>query len=438
MSKKFQFGKLTMQLMVAMLAALLVATAPVPVAAQRRRPAPQPAPAVNPRSAAISETTEEVLRETSEIRKLPVLRSVKSGAQTRAEIEQMLIKNLNENSTPEQMRASSLALRKFGLAPADFDLRSFIIKLYTEQVAGYYEPKTQQFYLADWISLDEQKPVMAHELTHALQDQHFNLRRLEKWPKHDSDAELAAHALVEGDATVVMMQYIMRSPLRQLAMFKSMVTGGSSATEQIEKAPRVLRETLLFPYTQGSFFASEIYKRGGWELVSKSYEYLPKSTEQILHPEKYFAREEPLAKIEWKNISGFLGKNWKMIDHDVNGEWGYYLILDQFIQSTDESRRAVAGWNGDRYVLYEGPTKDDVLIAQYTYWDTEQDAQEFFDAYTKRTTKRYGTEPSMLASGAREWKSKEGTVIVERTGQRVLIIEGIPGNLKAEELLRRL
>lgn len=438
MSKKFQPGKSASRLIAVMLAALMLAAVPASSAAQRRRPAARPTTAVNPRTAAITETTQEVLRETSEIRKLPILRPVKSGAQTRAEIEQMLVKNLSENSTPEQMRASSMALRKFGLTPADFDLRSFIIKLYAEQVAGYYEPKTQQFYLADWISLDEQKPVMAHELTHALQDQHFNLRRLEKWPKHDSDAELAAHALVEGDATVAMMQYIMRSPLRQLAMFKSMVAGASSSTEQLEKAPRVLRESLMFPYAQGSFFASEIYKRGGWELVSKSYEYLPKSTEQILHPEKYFAREEPLAKIEWKNISGLLGKNWKMIDHDVNGEWGYYLVLDQFIQSTDESRRAVAGWNGDRYVLYEGPTKDELLIAQYTHWDTEQDAQEFFEAYTKRTSKRYEVEPSTLASGAREWKTKEGAVIVERTGQRVLILEGVPENLKAEELLRRL
>ena len=91
-----------------------------------------------------------------------------------------------------RLRCGSLAWR-----PVIFEYRSFIIKLLAEQVAGYYDPKGQEFHIADWLELETQKPVMAHELTHALQDQHFNLRRFEKWPDGDSDAELAAHALIE-------------------------------------------------------------------------------------------------------------------------------------------------------------------------------------------------------------------------------------------------
>ena len=154
------------------------------------------------RNAAIVTTTAEVLKETSEIRELSILRPVRSGAQSRSEIERMLIKNLNDQMTPAEMHATEVSLRKFGLAPADFDYRSFMIKLLTEQVAGYYDAKAREFHLADWLELEGQKPVMAHELTHALQDQHFNLRRFEKWPHGDSDAELAAHALIEGDATL--------------------------------------------------------------------------------------------------------------------------------------------------------------------------------------------------------------------------------------------
>jgi hypothetical protein len=220
---------------------------------------------------AVREATVEVLQETSELRKLSILRPVRSGAQSRAEIEQMLIRNLNQSASAEEMHASELVLKKLGLAPADFQLRPFIIKLLAEQVAGYYEPKTQEFYLADWIDIDGQKPVMAHELTHALQDQHFNLRRFEKWPKHDSDAELAAHSLVEGDASFLMMQYIVRNPARQLAFMKSMGATAASATEQIDKAPRVLRETLLFPYYQGMAWVAGVYKQGGWEAVSAAY-----------------------------------------------------------------------------------------------------------------------------------------------------------------------
>src|SRR5262249_20919571 len=163
------------------------------------------------KSAAIVATTAAILKETSEIRELPILRPVKSGAQSRAEIERMVIRNLNEQTTPAEMHATETMLRKLGLVPRDFEYRAFLIKLLTEQVAGYYDPKLQEFFLADWIDLEAQKPVMAHELTHALQDQHFNLRRFEHWPKGDADAELAAHALIEGDAVVSMTLYMARN-----------------------------------------------------------------------------------------------------------------------------------------------------------------------------------------------------------------------------------
>src|SRR5688572_24802995 len=180
-------------------------------------------------NAAIVHTAKAVLKETSEIRELSILRGVKSGAQSRSEIERMIINNLDSVTTPAEMRAAEVVLKTFGLAPADFAYRSFLIKLLTEQVAGYYDPKAQQFYLADWIEIDGQKPVMAHELTHALQDQHFNLKRFEKWPKGDSDAELAAHALIEGDATLAMTQYLTKHPMIALAFLR---TSQDTSTEQ--------------------------------------------------------------------------------------------------------------------------------------------------------------------------------------------------------------
>lgn len=404
-------------------------------AGQRARPA-----AVNPKTAAVREATAEVLRETSELRKLPVLRQVRSGAQTRAEIEQMLVRNLNESATPEETWAAEAVMKKLGLAPADFQLRPFLIQLLAEQVAGYYDPRTQEFYLADWIDLDGQKPVMAHELTHALQDQHFNLRRFEDWPKHDSDAELAAHSLVEGDASYLMMQYVARYPARQLAFFKSMVAGGASSTEQFERAPRVLRERMLFPYLQGMMWVAQIYKQepGGWEAVSAAYKNLPKSTEQVLHAEKYRAGEEP-QKVTLRDVSGSLGRGWRMADNDVEGEWGLYLVLDEFLLSADVSKRAAEGWGGDRYGLFLGPKKTDVVVGLKTVWDTEADAHEFFDAYVRRTTKRYGVEPSEVAVGGRQmWTTKEGSVVIEQQGSAVVVLEGVPDGVDAKSLARML
>src|SRR4029079_2430384 len=257
---------------------------------------------------AVVATTAAVLKETSDIRELPILRPVKSGAQSRVEIEQMLVKNLDEQMTPAEMHATELALRKFGLAPSDFEYRSFIIKLLTEQVAGYYDSKTREFHLADWLDLEGQKPVMVHELTHALQDQHFNLRRFENWPHGDSDAQLAAHSLVEGDATLAMTVYMARNPLIALAFSRSLLTG--VATEQYNQAPRAIRELLIFPYLQGSEWATQLFKRGGWTMVSNAFTKLPLSTEQILHPEKYFEYERPV-KVVMPDLTNVLHGNGK-------------------------------------------------------------------------------------------------------------------------------
>src|SRR5437667_3807164 len=315
-------------------------------------PAQTPVAAATARNAALVAATQEVLKETSEIRELSILRPVQSGTLSRPEIESMIVKNFDEETTPAQSHATEVTLKKFGLVPSDFQLRPFIIRLLTEQVAGYYDPKTRQFHVADWIDLNGQRPVMAHELTHALQDQHFDLRRFEHWPKGDSDAELAAHALIEGDATLTMALYVASNPLRALLFLKSLGSTGM-ASQELDKAPRALRETLLFPYQQGTNWTRSLYKQAGWDRVSKAFTELPQSTEQILHPEKYFAHEAPV-KVNLPDVHGLLGSKWKRIDYDVSGEWSYYLILDQFLNSQAESRRAAAGWGGDRYEIYEG------------------------------------------------------------------------------------
>ena len=394
------------------------------------------------RNAAIVAATTQILEQTSEIRELPILRPVKSGAQSRAEIERMIVKNQREQTTPGEMHATELVLKKLGLVPADFQYAPFIVKLLTEQVAGYYDPRVQRFYLADWIELEGQKPVMAHELAHALQDQHFNLRRFEKWPKGDSDAELAVHSLIEGDATLAMTLYMAKNPLVALAFVRS-ISSTNSTSEQFKQAPRALRETLLFPYEQGSEWASRVYKRGGWSLVSASFSKLPLSTEQILHPEKYLAYEAPV-KIELPELRGMLGSGWKKIDADVNGEWSFYLILDQYLNSPAESKRAAAGWAGDRYAFYEGPKPGESLLVQRTMWDTEKDAREFFEAYAKRTARRYenaGAGDSGSTDQQQEtasWKTAEGDVILELRGSDVLIVEGLPAKVDKDAVLKSL
>jgi len=435
MSKKISLRLVLHFAIILVLAGILVSPR---VTAQKTAPAVKPDSA---KTVAVAAATEGVLSETSEIRQLAVLHPVKSGAQSRADIERMIIKNLDEETTEGEMHANEVELRKLGLVPDDFRFRPFIISLLSEQVAGYYDPKAKQFYLADWISIEGQLPVMAHELTHALQDQHFNLGRFQDWPDGDGDAELAAHALVEGDATLVMMQYIMRKPERARDFLTSMNESGATANEKIEKAPRALRETMLFPYDQGLQFVTKLYARGGWKMVSDAFSTLPKSTEQILHSDKYFSREAPV-RVDMPDVSKLLGTGWKRIAYDTNGEWSYYLFLDEFLKSPDESARASAGWGGDRCALYEGPHNESML-AQLTIWDSEQDANEFYAGYVERSRLRY--QPAIPVEIAASIQTptrqttivtSEGRVLIAQLGTRILLLEGVPLGVDIKNLHR--
>src|SRR5205085_10713124 len=249
--------------------------------------------------------------------------------------------------------------------------------------------------------------------------------------------ELAVHALVEGDAMLVMQFYVLRDPKRALAMMKSMSSG---STEQIDKAPRALKESLLFPYEQGFAWVNKLYKRGGWAQVSQAFTELPQSTEQVMHPDKYFAHEAPI-KVSVPDIASALGAGWQRIDYDVNGEWNYYQILAEYVQPTSEVERAAAGWGGDRYAVYEHQPDGRVAIVQSTVWDTEQDAREFFDAYAKRTERRYKDallDARMSTPTRSVWSTSEGAVVIERQGARVVILEGLPEKVNVNGLLKAL
>jgi hypothetical protein len=380
---------------------------------------------------AVVATTAEVFNEMSRIRELSVLYPAKSGTQSRQAIEEMVVRNLDEQTTPAQMHATEVTLKKLGMVGADFQFRPFVRAILTEQVAGYYDPKTREFYVADWIDLNAQKPVMAHELTHALQDQHFNLRRLSAWPHGDADAELAAHALVEGDATLAMTLYSVAHPETVAALMASV----AGSTDQFTRAPRALRESLIFPFVQGIQWVSRLQQRGGWAAVSAAFSKMPLSSEQILHPEKYDSYEVPV-KVAIPPIEGLLGRDWSRIDEDVQGEWGYFSMLDEFLKAPEVSNAAAAGWGGDRYAVYEGPSSGDVCMVLVSVWDTPADAREFAGAYAVRTARRYGIPPRVI--GPQPWHTSEGDVMIDQRGARVVIIEGMPATANRAALLARL
>ena len=378
------------------------------------------------------DATNEILAKVSKLRGLEIKRPVKSGLKSKDEIEQSVIKDLDESTTPEEFAATQKTLTRLGLVARDFRLRDYVVKLLREQVAGFYEPKTQEFYLAAWVPISEQRTVMAHELMHALQDQHFNLRRFENWPKGDSDAELAAHALIEGEATIMMYQYALDREGVQLdvtklgslteRMLAETTPDDAARYPMLAGAPAVLRDGLQFPYIYGAGFVQELLKAGSWSAVDKSYSRLPSSTEQIIHPERFITRDDPV-KINIAELDRLLGLSWKRVDADVNGEFGYQIALREFIGKA--AVKAAAGWGGDRYLLYENTNTGSLMLVQYTTWDSTTDAVEFFDAYSERTEKRYNVKRPPDATGQkRVYTTSEGMVSIELRGVDVVIIEG--------------
>jgi hypothetical protein len=409
----------------------------------------QGTPAIKPPDAtATLNATDDVLKTVSRMRELEIKEPVKSAFKTRDEIEQSIIRDLDESTPPAEFDASQKTLIKLGLVPGDFRLRDYVVKLLREQVAGFYEPKTKEFYLAAWLPLAEQKKVMAHELMHALQDQHFNLRRFEKWPKGDADAELAAHALVEGEATLIMILY----DLEQSGLHGIDITKIDSLTERLldndaeasdpnypvlTAAPRVLRENLQFPYIYGAGFTQAVLKSGAWRGLDAAYTTLPASSEQIMHPEKYLAHEMPV-KVALADLAATLGKGWKRADQDVNGEFGYFVILSEFLPKF-RARAAAAGWGGDAYGFYENSAGGTSALVQYTTWDTPADAREFFAAYSERSEQRYKLKHDADDKATRRvYETSEGLVSIERRDKDVVMIEGAQSREQLARLEARL
>ncbi|HKX28773.1 MAG TPA: hypothetical protein VJ302_13825 [Blastocatellia bacterium] len=414
---------------------LLIAIHLSPVAQQPARTTGiEPAPVAAGKSNEFLDSTHEILEEVSRMRGLKILTPVKSGVKSRTEIEREIIRNFEESLKPEELRTINKTLIAYGLVPKDFDYREFMIKLMTEQVAGFYRPKSKELFIADWNELSQQKPVMAHELTHALQDQHFNLRRFEEWPSGDGDREMAIHALIEGDATDIMYNYQLKpmktdiSRLPNLAIFADQTTALNGKDDQkvYLSAPPAIRESLIFPYIYGASFVQELVKEDGWDAVSRAFTDLPQSTEQIIHFEKYRLHEEPI-KVRLADLTSILGPDWKQIDADINGEFGYFLILSEYVVKR-EARKAAEGWGGDQSVLYEHKRTGELLLVHLSKWDSLKDAGEFFQAYAKRTLKRYPQATLRRELSAREhhFQTPDGDVFIQWRDQSVLVVEGLP------------
>jgi hypothetical protein len=359
------------------------------------------------------------------IRGLPLRQAIDFQVSDRASVRAYAEASLSRQMPAEGWAAYQALLVHTGLIPAGTDLEELVVQLYTEQIAGYYDPARKTFYLADWLPELLQRGVVAHEVTHALQDQHFGLERWLAEVSPSEDGSLARAAVAEGDAMMAMIAYMlepMGATVEDLPPLSRLLAGQSGAIADaypsFESAPPALQRLLLFPYVEGSDFVRAALARGGWASVDRLYRDPPSSTEQILHPDRYFeARDEPRL-VELPAAEGeapLLSGSW--------GEFGTRLVLAASLADSALPASAALGWDGDRYGLWRTPDGG-LRYLWVSVWDGPGDAERFADAYAQGALDR-ARPPARITTGAGRFELTGGdrTLVVRREGDRVEIRE---------------
>jgi len=389
---------------------------------------------------AVFSQADEILHQMSEMTGLPIKAPLNKQVVSRPEIEKYLIQNLHEESSPAEIHAQEALVRVLGLVPPDFNLEKFLISFYTEQGAGFYDPKRKTMFIADWVPAELQPMTLSHELTHALQDQNWNLENFLRSVRNDDDAASARQAFVEGYATAAMVQQIAGgADLGQMPSFEPLIEGlipeKSSESPVFSRAPYFFRKQALFPYVQGMGFIQAGLRLGGWKNLNASFEHPPDATQQIFHPQTYFGRtitpkvtlnRPPL--LEGQSGLRFLTEN-------TLGELGIYCLLGQLI-SEEEAKAVSPSWAGDRYVLYEQAGGNTYTLVARTRWVSAEAAMGFFRDYYTILGHKYPGLSTDPPSGPDLFvgTAANGRGLLLRKGNECLWVEGAPA-AKTDALL---
>lgn len=421
--------------------------------------AKEPEHKISPKEAEeLFRSVDDILQFASEDSALPIKHEVKRKLVTRDEVEAYLKKSMEEDKGAKRLQRTELVLKKFGLLPKDFDLQTFLVALLKEQVAGYYDSKTKTVNLLDWIEADQQKPVLAHELTHALQDQSFNL---EKWMK-EGDADLdekkditpediendelgeAREAVVEGQAMAVLVDYmlaptdqsLLTSPQIANALKEGMLVG-SADSPTFQKAPIFLKEELTFPYRYGLDFETALLKASKGKAFAGTFANPPRTSRQIMQPETYLSGEKlpPMQLPDFKQDF----KNYDRFDVGAMGEFDVTILIDEYA-GTQTAQEMHAHWRGGYYYaarLKKNPSAP-LAILYVSRWSSPEAASEFAAIYAKALAKRYkqvheAAEENSIAdvqalatlSGKHTWQTEEGAIVVAVQGTTMFVTESL-------------
>ena len=383
----------------------------------------------DPRAHEICAQANSIARELTQISGMPLRREVPCDFITKEKINDFLKKRVKEVANPEEVRAEELTLKKFGLVPADFDLAKSTVDLLTEQAAAFYDYDKKKLFITDTTPSDTQAPVLAHELSHALADQNFNLGKFIRQGRKSDDGSTARLAVMEGQATWLMSEYLARklgqslkdSPALVQAM-SGMSEGAAGQYPVFEGAPLYLRRSLVFPYTAGMLFQNAVFQKDGTASFGEVFRRPPVSTQQIMHPEKYFENAKP-SQPDVPDPK--LGKAYKGLVGGSLGELEHQILLEQYAGKSRAGEIA-PHWKGSEFELLENKKANRVVLLYASEWDSEETAAQFMGAYREVLGKKWkkitiATESATEITGVGD----DGRFELRRNGALVTSVEGM-------------
>jgi len=364
----------------------------------------------------------------SRLRGLHFKHAVKAALLSPSELAARVGQLFREGNTRAELAGESAVLAAYGLVPAHYDLYDDLLKILQEEVVGFFDPHTGRMNVS---ASDASKPTpmvrifLAHEYTHALTDQNFDLGRLDQLGKNDDDAAAAFSALEEGDATYLMNLFeteVLTS--EEQTQYLKQISAASANTPLYDAAPAYLRDVLDFPYLQGVDFVQTLHDRGGFALIDQAYRDPPRSTEQILHPARYLDTRDDPTPVKLPDVARALGRSWHSISSGGAGEFDVLELLDRGGGNGldyAEARGAADGWDGGAYEGFK--SSSGIVVTTLTVWDSQSQAREAQDAFKRWLAVRYPGGNGFEGRGS-GWASDAGAGEVARDGARLLLVLG--------------
>ncbi len=416
----------------------------------------------------------------TELRGLEFKRDVPSAVQSLDDFGNMVTEEMDATFPKEQRAGIVQGLMRLGFLTEPIDFGEEFTNALKTQAAAYYDPKSGRFY---YLAVDMPgmtiNAVAAHELVHALQDQHYDLKELQnklealgKAVPRDDDRILAARYLVEGEATYVQMLFqqptLVGNKTSQEMIFRTMaemdvedmvkmaerqleMMGDDNPMAEAARAMGDIPPYILYPlnaaYTNGAFFVLRARQRAmeqgdSWQGVADVYSDLPASTEQVMHPERYTLRRDARTEIPLPAVPTLNAAGWTRVDCAIHGEFYLSLMLRQCGVQRGKARQAANGWDGDIYEAFQNAEGDTAIVFAST-WDSEDEAREFFEAYLLGTDGKYQDKKVLagdVETGRVAFDCGEGlgAGYVVLRGREVFAVEGFTqalGALALTELL---